>query len=780
MVQQIASLKTESAASTLPFSLSASAISMQSATRQTFDNELLRQSGGGNVFEQPRQPFQTDAVRNSSADPQHAISRTRKSDREASTQRQAAALEKQNIANELMRARADEQRSRRQDDTEEAKQNDAGASSAQDRKSQSNETTSASNYERSTSSNASADSESKVVDIGKFSGSEKYNIFDSENAVEAAHEDPKAITSQETSQSEGKSVNENFDYIDYVTQLAEFTGSGVDEKINTKQEPGFITTVADPKNTFVMPQELIDKTKIDSIGELQGETQNAQEKVNTLNIPVLSSPLSGDGSDLSINMSKQDLEAITKIRQAQLGSESNLSSEEKVELSRIVDELIGQLDVLNADPAGTTNADFSEADKTLLIGLLMNSSANANADTDTENTTLDKAVLSEATLVNQLSVKEMKDLHDAPTLNQNGGVGKMPAQADKVVSTELKSDLLENDKANMSAKGLQPDMLAGSGEAKPAKEDKKSDATGFSLRNITQLNEEQSKVALESLSARLQTVASEIGVENKGNEFIASLQSGVKEFKQQLAQGREPGIDLKAIVAEALAQISGESATTQQPKIDASLNQFNAVLNLANAVNSSASQQQAQVLGITDNQLAKEFTVQHIEGTKLANGIQNQLNTQATTDKAINIFKQEGQQQLAEKVRWMVNSKSATAEIRLDPPDLGGINIKINLSGDVAQVNFNVQSAAAKEALDQAAPRLREMLQDQGIELGESVVQQDSHSGQQGEASNGGDNLAQAKRTLQGSEQGSLEENAINVVEQRVSNGVLGGIDYYA
>ena len=303
---------------------------------------------------------------------------------------------------------------------------------------------------------------------------------------------------------------------------------------------------------------------------------------------------------------------------------------------------------------------------------------------------------------------------------------------------------------------------------------------------LAELNEQQSKAALENLAQRVQLVASEISGDNKGNEFIAALQSGLKEFKQQLAQGHEPAIDLKAIVAEALAQISGESLKGQQPKIDASVSQFNAVLNQANVINSAAMHQQAQASGVSEAQLTNEFNIAQLEGTKLANSIQSQLNAQASADKAINIFKQEGQQQLAEKVRWMVNAKNAVAEIRLDPPDLGGINIKINLSGDVAQVNFNVQSQAAKDALDAAAPRLREMLEEQGIELGQSSVQQDSQGsqqdGQNGESpTNGSSSMANTSNDSRESAIGTgAQSDMKNMNEQRITNGAIGGIDYYA
>ena len=306
------------------------------------------------------------------------------------------------------------------------------------------------------------------------------------------------------------------------------------------------------------------------------------------------------------------------------------------------------------------------------------------------------------------------------------------------------------------------------------------------LNNIIALNDEQTQLAANSLKERLQASMPELKTEPKGSEFVAALQSGVKEFKQQLAQGREPGMDFKDLVAQALASANVDADKSVLPKIDAAANQFNAVLNLANSVNYSANLQQAQVLGITDNHLAKEINSQTIEGTKLANTTANTALNAANADKAVNIFKPEGQAQLAEKVRWMVNSRNPSAEIRLDPPDLGAINIKVHISGDTAQVNFTVQSMGAKEALDQAAPRLRDMLQQQGIELGQSSVQQESNGQQNqdgdfagsGEGANGAVGGVLADGVDDSLE--AAQELADGAIEQRISNGSLGGIDYYA
>lgn len=794
MVQQIASLKTESAAPALPFKLSVSAISMQSETRQSFDNEMLRQSRPSNVFEQPRQPKQPDVTNSQVAQTRNSVSRDSNYDREEKPQRKTFTVEKQDP-----QARADVQNSARQDQGSAAKSNDSikssTASSHENNKFDSGNTkhpiaketdsiaTQSESANTQISSNAKKDNGIADADADKALGTnERQEIFITESDLNSLK--------QKLRQSEGEALQDQFDYIDYVTQLAEFTSSKVEknanDNLNSVKELSLLKADSKATETQGMPEVIVDNIKQVSIDELVPIAQNALEKNSNsdllIEITLPSNQVTDENTVLSVAMSKQDLLKLVQIQESQLVSDKTLSAEEKHELSLIVDDLISQFEVLKTDPSGPISEEFTAANKDLLTSLLINSSAKSKANN--ENMDAVQEVLNEPVLVSQASTKETEKPSDASTLKQTNPQINSSVLAEKLNNMVPKNDTPESDKTSVNAQVLQvntkQEELALDKNIKTADEDKKVDTSGFSLRNISQLNDQQTKAALENLSARVQGIASELSGESKGNEFVAALQSGVKEFKQQLAQGREPGIDLKAIVTEALAQVSGESIATQQPKIDAALNQFNALLNLANSVNHSASQQQAQILGLTDNQLAKEFNLQHIEGTKLANGIQNQLNAQAATDKAINIFKQDGQQQLAEKVRWMVNAKSATAEIRLDPPDLGGINIKVNLSGDIAQVNFNVQSAAAKEALDQAAPRLREMLQEQGIELGESVVQQESHNGQQGETSDEGDNIAKENSVGQDSAPASIEEIGSNIVEQRVSGSVLGGIDYYA
>jgi flagellar hook-length control protein FliK len=766
MVQQIASVKAESAASALPFTLSVSALSVQNGTRQTFNNELLRQSQPSNANDAGRQ---SDVARNSITQ------------RETASERQIASVQKQNAINEQAKARADEAHARRQDQVAQTASSPRAVSDNKTVDNTATNNTDGVNRSKVTL-NFEADNKptsNEAFDPNKTSGERTSDVPlvpTSDNTL------PEVVTSangnggineQNNIQISREGVTEQFDYIDYVTQLAEFTGSNTDDASQSvalsDNELGILSTDANkmPDIALINTLEIAPESNTALTNEMQNEL-NAND--STMIIGLENSQMVNENTSKSMNISREDLLELIQIQEGPLAQEADTSVIDKVKVAQIVDDLMAQYEAANID--GSVLVEVSEADKELLASLLIHGKSKHTVDK--ENIDESKVLLVEPALGNKASLAQTDK---AASVTNSSAVAP-------TINTEINGDALAIDKANVDLKQALV-TVAIEEPSKPTElkidiNDNKAKANAFSLRNIAQLNEEQSKAALESLSSRVQAVVSDISSESKGNEFVAALQSGLKEFKQQLAQGREPGIDLKTIVAEAIAQISGEAAVSQQPKIDAALSQFSAVLNIANAVNNSATQQAAQVLGMSDTQLAKEFTLGQIEGTKLANGIQNQSNVLSTTDKAINIFKQEGQQQLAEKVRWMVNSKSATAEIRLDPPDLGGINIKVNLSGDTAQVNFNVQSAAAKEALDQAVPRLRDMLQDQGIELGESVVQQESQNSQQGETSENRDSLAHGNNMGQNDTPEIVEDNTIQVMQQRVSGGVLGGIDYYA
>lgn len=84
---------------------------------------------------------------------------------------------------------------------------------------------------------------------------------------------------------------------------------------------------------------------------------------------------------------------------------------------------------------------------------------------------------------------------------------------------------------------------------------------------------------------------------------------------------------------------------------------------------------------------------------------------------------------LAAKVSLMVSKDAKSAELILTPPSLGRVEIQLTVSGDQTSAAFVAASPAARDALEQALPRLREFLADAGINLAQASVGGDSPSG---------------------------------------------------
>ena len=92
---------------------------------------------------------------------------------------------------------------------------------------------------------------------------------------------------------------------------------------------------------------------------------------------------------------------------------------------------------------------------------------------------------------------------------------------------------------------------------------------------------------------------------------------------------------------------------------------------------------------------------------------------------------------VAERVVWMTNANIQEAEIQLNPRELGPIGIKVTVNNDQTHVSFVAQNATTREALEQAIPRLREMLSENGLQLGQSDVSQHSFKGREGQDEGG-------------------------------------------
>lgn len=94
----------------------------------------------------------------------------------------------------------------------------------------------------------------------------------------------------------------------------------------------------------------------------------------------------------------------------------------------------------------------------------------------------------------------------------------------------------------------------------------------------------------------------------------------------------------------------------------------------------------------------------------------------------------------SQKVVWLTANDQKFAQLTLNPPQMGPIEISLNINKDTASAYFVSPNAEVREAIETALPRLREMLAGVGIELGQANVSAQSSHQQAGnqEASPGG------------------------------------------
>lgn len=144
-----------------------------------------------------------------------------------------------------------------------------------------------------------------------------------------------------------------------------------------------------------------------------------------------------------------------------------------------------------------------------------------------------------------------------------------------------------------------------------------------------------------------------------------------------------------------------------------------------------------------------------------------------------------GSQQLAERLTLMIGQAWHEAELELEPRGLGKMQIQLSIGPDQqASVQFIVQQQSSRDAVEQTLPKLREMLAQQGIQLTQSSVQQQS---QQQHQSNASGQWASQSGDQGGKGANPHGQNGKNGVEAgssvqnlRIQRGEDTGIDFYA
>ena len=277
---------------------------------------------------------------------------------------------------------------------------------------------------------------------------------------------------------------------------------------------------------------------------------------------------------------------------------------------------------------------------------------------------------------------------------------------------------------------------------------------------------EQTPQQQENTFNQISAIAGLNAAEKAAKDFVSALKAGLDDIKSQAKAGQDIGSELSQLVSQVTESLqeSGQLTEQQANQVSQSLGQVTQSILAQGELASQSNLSRGD--GRSSSSLG---SIEQLEANKVA-----QQNT--AFDKAVNLAKPEAAVQLAEKVVFAVNARNLVADIRLDPADLGSIQARVSLQGDQASVNFVTQSQQARDLLEQQTPKLRELLDEQGIELGQSSVQQES---QQAEDGRGTGQFANAGTGGTTTEDNTVEEAADEIGAAPVTNGHVGAIDYF-
>ncbi|MFG0380606.1 flagellar hook-length control protein FliK [Pseudomonas sp. zbq_18] len=249
----------------------------------------------------------------------------------------------------------------------------------------------------------------------------------------------------------------------------------------------------------------------------------------------------------------------------------------------------------------------------------------------------------------------------------------------------------------------------------------------------------------------------------------------VGEQAQRAAEKLSPG----AVAAErsntpgfanALAALSGEAKPSDEPQTEGlEVELLGEGLESLPEVRESKSEARAEVFASKLNALSQAIGQQNLAAQRLP----------LVPGQPLQVAHAGMSEGVVDRVMWLSSQNLKSAEIQLDPAELGRLEVRIELNKDqAAQVTFVSPNAHVRDQLEGQAHRLREMLAQQGMNQvdvnvsDQSMAHNSRGEAEEGRRQSGGRGLAEA-----GSDEVSVGASEIRSPSATAPRGL---VDYYA
>jgi len=469
----------------------------------------------------------------------------------------------------------------------------------------------------------------------------------------------------------------------------------------------------------------------------------------------------------SIKLAKSVLSDVGQLKNQQSAVNSDqTANEENIKANKV-----------NKDESSLHNPPENSAAKSIEVSTKESDNSDSlkakPAKTESEVKTTTSADVNRSTTskedVHQAQLTNSADLIDDMTQEQEAGIAKR-AELNSTGQVSAINKELSTDKEESKSKLNQPVV----NENKTiVLETPKEQVVAAQVSNVTseqaaQLvkNNQSEKIDNGTHSARI--INQPTSPEQLANNTQQSLQQNAQQNSQQEAEQKS---------AQQGEQLNPELTLSKAEKLDL----LSAKENMSIPSNDKVAEKSFFSPAIEESSnrslsTAQEQSIQQMLAKNNSESItlQSSKNTVNVHNETIAIYRKDFTNAVKEKVMVMINQKLKQLEIRLDPPELGSMLVKVNLQNEQAAVSFIVQNQQAKEALDQNIGKLKDMLAESGVDVGESNVEQ------QNQQADGQEGFSEQQRGQLGTETQETLDEQFTSSAANLYKASATGVDYYA
>ncbi len=450
-------------------------------------------------------------------------------------------------------------------------------------------------------------------------------------------------------------------------------------------------------NLNSVKQATVDPLSINHKDKQPAYTQNSPimnsepDKNSSLSAPVINS-----GADKSLSLSNEN---------------SDRQSVAKQLTSGIDKELIQPANTAVRDNRPVQNSRSSSVVNNYNIDIEKTTFTANYTNQVTNHETAQK--ISTASIDNRNLVQANIQTTNAPQPSENLSAGKLSEELTPVNNNSLNSNVISEDEV-LSVKS---DISAKSNINESNVEYDKSKQQDFRNQVVNQLNAQQ----LNNTKDVTQPISTDIIEESVSNKPIYNVNQfdETKRNESSYRNDRSP-ISLQSYENISSGEKSGFANQTNQNN--------GSQLDLMSSFNKT-----------------QDFSAE-IKTLTANNAVDNKLHANpllsdplAASDKSLSLDKSALQltsssevkngDELAKQITWAKNNNANHVRIALSPEHLGALEISIDQDRDGLNIQFTTQNALAKDAIETFMPRLKDMLEQQGLNLQNANVSQQSSGG---------------------------------------------------